>query len=239
MIRSYKDFVDTLLDAGFSMAGGNDEGIYSYIHWNWNDPVPDGSPIAWHTGDAETDPWEWRMRVLDERNDIAYAKLFFKKNGYIARAWYPFFLAARRGSGGRGLATFCELYEAGQISYAAKRVYDVVAQNGATPTHILRPEAGFAAKEDKAAFDRALVELQMRMFLTVCGKAYRHPLRENNENCWASTVLCTPENFFDEATFAQAATLTSNEAAQKITAQIQHLNPNAQAKKIEKFIFGA
>ena len=31
--------------------------------------------------DPETDPWEWRIRVLDERDDIAYAKLFYKKSG--------------------------------------------------------------------------------------------------------------------------------------------------------------
>jgi len=239
MIRNYDDFTRTVLDAGFSMAGGNDEGIYSYINWNWNDPVPNGSPIAWHTGNRETDPWEWRMRVLDERDDIAYAKLFFKKNGYITKTWYPHFLTARRGGGKRGIQTLEEMYEAGLISHAAKRVYEVVAQAGAKPTHLLRQEAGFAAKEDKSLFDRALVELQMRMFLTVCGKAYRNPMNENNENCWASTILCTPETFFDAETFAQAAATTANEAMEKITAQILQLNPNAEAKKIKKFILGA
>ncbi len=56
-----------------------------------------GESIAWHTEDPETDPWEWRIRVLDEYTDIAYGKLFFRKSGYITKEWYPYFLAVRRG----------------------------------------------------------------------------------------------------------------------------------------------
>lgn len=35
------------------------------------------------------DPWKWRMRVLEERDDIAYAKVFFKTSGFITKEWYP------------------------------------------------------------------------------------------------------------------------------------------------------
>ena len=96
MIRNFDDFVKALLDAGFSMGGSNSEGMYSIIPWNWNEEPPYETSVRWHTGDAETDPWEWRIRVLDERNDIAYSKLFFKKSGFITKKWYPFFLAVRR-----------------------------------------------------------------------------------------------------------------------------------------------
>jgi hypothetical protein len=68
MIRSYNDFVETLLNAGFSMAGGSADGIYAVIDWGWNESPPYDTPIRWHTDDPETDPWEWRIRVLDERS---------------------------------------------------------------------------------------------------------------------------------------------------------------------------
>ncbi|MCA5960928.1 hypothetical protein LC724_11655 [Blautia sp. RD014234] len=93
-IRSYEDFTEVLLEAGFSMGGGSSEGIYSIINWEWDKEPPYETPVRWHTGDRETDPWEWRMRVLDERDDIAYAKCFFKKSGYITRQWYPCFSPA-------------------------------------------------------------------------------------------------------------------------------------------------
>lgn len=81
-IRSYSDFVETLLEAGFSMGGGNSEGIYSVINWGWNQRPAYDTPVSWHTGNWDTDPWEWRIRVLEEHEDIAYAKLFFKKRVY-------------------------------------------------------------------------------------------------------------------------------------------------------------
>ena len=232
MIQNYSDFVETLLGAGFSMAYGGSQGIYSIIDWSWDEHPTYETPIAFHTGDLETDPWEWRMRVLDERNDIAYAKLFFKKSGFITKEWYPYFLTARR----KG-QSFDEAYEDGTISHASKRVYDVVAEGGAMPTHLIRQTAGFSAKEDKAAFDRALTELQMRMYLTMCGKAYK-TAKQAEGNCWASTVLCTTEHFFGDDIIDQAEKITAESAAQKIKEQILLLNPSAQDKKINKFILG-
>ncbi len=40
-------------------------------------------PVKWHCGDQEVDPWEWRMRVLEERTDIAYSKVFRGTSGFI------------------------------------------------------------------------------------------------------------------------------------------------------------
>ena len=73
-IQNYDGFVQNLLTAGFSMGGGNDEGIFALVPWSWDEVPPYETPVRWHTGLAETDPWEWRMRVLDERRDIAYGK---------------------------------------------------------------------------------------------------------------------------------------------------------------------
>ena len=232
MIRNYFEFVDTLLQSGFSMGGGNADGIYAVIPWGWNETPPYETPIAWHTDDPETDPWEWRMRVLNERNDIAYAKVFFKKSGFITKEWYPYFLAVRRGS-----LSFDETYDNGTISHFAKRIYDVVSENGATATHIIKQMAGFS-KEDKSDFDRALTELQMSMFLTMCGKAYKSTIQAENNNAWASTVLCTTESFFGDAVFERVDSITKDEAIHKIKEQILRLNPAAHDKKINKFIFG-
>ena len=93
------------------MGGGNAKGIYAVIPYDWKS-TPPGCNIVWHTGDPETDPWEWRMRVLEEKKEIAYAKVFFNASGYIAKGWYPYFLAVRR----QGM-TLEDWYEIGKISY--------------------------------------------------------------------------------------------------------------------------
>ena len=231
MIRAYDDFVKMLLNAGFSMSGGNDEGIYAIIPWGWNDAPPCETPICWHTGDPDTDPWEWRMRVLEEHSDIAYAKLFFKKSGYITKEWYPYFLAARRGG-----ITFDEAYKSGTISHFAKRIYEITASEGALPLHSIKGLANFS-KEDKSGFDRALTELQMKMFLTICGRQQKSSHKGENI-AWASTVFCTTEVFFGDAVFEEASKITKDKALEKIREQISKLNPAAQEKRIEKFILG-
>jgi len=231
-MKNYNDFVSELLKAGFSLAGGgNDEDVFGLVAHSWDEEPPPGSPIRWHTGDPETDPWAWRIRVLDERTDIAYAKLFFRKAGYITKEWYPYFLSARRGD-----KVFEEEYEAGRISHYAKRIYDVIVQNGSLPLHEIKRLTGFS-RADKAKFDNALTELQMKMYLTVCGERQKRS-QMGLEHGWPSAVFCTTEQFFGEEVFEQAMEISADEAAEKITAQVFRLNPLAQEKKVIKFISG-
>ena len=227
MIENYDDFVRELLRAGFSF-GGADAHIFSLIGNNWNE----AGLLRWHTGDPETDPWEWRMRVLEERDDIAYAKVFFKKSGFITKEWYPYFLAVRRGG-----STFNEAYQAGTISHYAKRIYEAVSTHGSLPTEDLKREAGFG-REDKSKFDAALTDLQMKFYLTISGQQRRFQ-KTGEEYGMPSTVFCTTEQFWGESdVFAQAAQLSEHEAIQAITARVLERNPAAQAKKIEKFVKG-
>ena len=231
MVRSYKEFVETLLNCGFSMGGGSADGIYAIIEWDWYAPPPNETPIRWHTGNPDTDPWEWRMRVLNERNDIAYGKLFFKKSGFITKEWYPCFLAARRGE-----TSLNEAYEDGTISHFAKRIYDAVCENGTLPLHDIKQIAGFS-KEDKPGFDRGIVELQMKLYLTMCGTQQKLS-KTGEEYGWSSTVFCTTETFFGDAVFAEARIISKDDAIAKIRERILQLNPSAQDKKISKFILG-
>lgn len=231
MIQNYNDFINSLLNAGFSMGGGNNEGIFSVVSWNWNENPPYDTPVRWHTGDPETDPWEWRIRVLDERNDIAYAKLFFKKSGYITKEWYAYFLAVRRGG-----KNFMDEYADGKMSHFSKRIYELILENEILPLHAIKQIGGFN-KEDSSKFDRALIELQMKMYLTMCGRQQKLS-KKGEEYGWSSTVFCTVEKYFGQDIIEQAKKITSQEAIQKITERIYQLNPTADPKKISKFIKG-
>ena len=230
MIRNYNDFIAALLKAGFSGAiGGKDDGVFGLFRYGWGAEEETG--IHWHTGDPDTDPWQWRMRVLSERNDIAYSKVFFKKAGYITKEWYPYFLAARRGG-----KTFEEEYYNGNISRFAKRIYDAVSENERLPVDEIKRIAGFS-REDKSKFDNALTELQMKMYLTMCGLQQKISLK-GEEYGWSSMVFCTTELFWGEDIFDKAANIGDGEAVEAITERIYKLNPSAIEKKIEKFIKG-
>jgi len=232
MIINYNDFVNTLNSAGFSMGGGNDDGIYAVVPWSWNQEPAYNTPVRWHTGDPGTDPWEWRIRVLDERDDIAYSKLFFKKSGFITKEWYPYFLALRRGGVG-----FNEAYSDGIISHYAKRIYEVVSTEESLPTEEIKRLGGFG-KEDKSKFDSALTDLQMRMFITTSGRRNK---RNNygEEYGWASATFCTTERFWEHTDiFEQVEKLDETTAFNAIHEQVLKLNQNADEKKIRKFAYG-
>lgn len=231
MVQNYDDFVQDLLEKGFSMGGGNSEGIYAVVPFSWDDEPIEETPIKWHTGNPETDPWEWRMRVLDERDDIAYAKIYFKKSGYLTREWAPYFIAARRNN-----MTFEDAFLSGTITQLAKKLYDIIAAHDQMPLHTLKALAQIG-KEDKTKFESAMTELQMKLYITMCGREQKVSL-SGNEYGWSSTVFCTTETFWGEDVFTRAGKITQDEAVQAITEQVKKLNPAADAKKITKFIKG-
>jgi hypothetical protein len=231
MLNNFKDFTAALLNAGFSTGSGNTEGVYAVVPFAWDETPPFKTRVRWHTGDPETDPWEWRIRVLEERDDIAYAKMFFKKSGYITREWYPYFLAARR----KGM-DFDEEYARGTISNCAKQIYSVVKEGGALPLYEIKRRGGFT-KEYKSRFDAAVIELQMKLYITICG-ARQKISHTGAEYGWRTTVFCAVEKFWGETVFEKANRLSAKEAAERITEQIYKLNPDANAGKIRKFIEG-
>lgn len=230
-LNGFNDFISLLLASGFSMGGGSDEGIYAIVGYDWLS-VPPGSPIAWHTGNQETDPWEWRIRVLSERGDIAYSKCFFKKSGYITREFYPYFLALRRS--GR---EFEDEYADGLIGHHSKRIYETIKEYGELPLHDIKTRGGFG-RDEKTRFDAALTDLQMRLYITICGTR-RKTNAMGEEYGWNSTVFSTTERFWERTdVFDRAAKLTETDAYAAIRARVLLLNPTADEKKLHKFAYG-
>jgi len=225
MVNSFNEFCDKLVESGFSMGGGNAKGVYAIVPFDWKTSIP-GCPIVWHTGDAETDPWEWRMRVLEERDDIAYGKVFFGAGGYITKEWYPYFLTVRR----QGFA-FDEWYHEGKAGLLEKKIYEAIEQNGHMALHDLKRECGIT-KESAGQFDRALTSLQKNLFITMCGRKQKVSSLGKPYG-WNSTVFTTVEKFWGEDLTAD---ISVDEAYNKIRERILLLNPEAKEKDIKKFI---
>ncbi|MCL2427248.1 MAG: hypothetical protein FWD05_13045 [Oscillospiraceae bacterium] len=213
------------------MGNSNAEGIYAILEFEWNEQLAYETPVRWFTGDPVTDPNAWISRVLEERNDITYGKLFFKKSGYITKEWFPYFLAVRQGG-----VSFDEAHDNGLISHFAKRIYDVVSTNETLAVEEIKRLGGFS-RENKSVFDRALTELQMKLFISPCGRRYKVS-QKGEEYGMASTMYCTTERFWGDEIFEKTDNINPDEAVEKIRKQILKLNPSAEDKKISKFIHG-
>jgi len=231
MIQNYDDFIETLLSAGFSMGGPSADGIYAILNWAWNASPPYETPVRWYTGNPVTDPNEWISRILNERSDIAYGKVFNKKIGYVTKKWFPYFFAVRRGD-----VTLDEAYKNGTISHFARRIYDVVNTHETILIEEIKRLGGFS-REDKSGFDRALTDLQMKMYI-LHFKRQLKVSKSGEEYGMASTVFCTTERFWGDDMLKESAKISKDNAVDKIRTQILKLNPAAQEKQIVKFIHG-
>jgi len=104
------------------------------------------------------------------------------------------------------------------------------------PSHNIKRLAGFA-KEEKSAFERGLVELQMKMFITVCG-AQQKISKKSDAYGMPSSMFCTVEHFWGSDVFERVEKISVDEARDAIREQVLRLNPIAEEKKIVKFILG-
>lgn len=129
--------------------------------------------------------------------------------------------------------TFEEAWQAGRISDLARRIYQALSENGRTPMHDIKRLAGLIG-ETSAHIEKAMTDLQMMMYLTICGRQQKKNMYGEPYG-WSSTVFCTPEEFWHTDSFSLPS---EDEAEQRITARVTELNPAAQARKIRKFIYG-
>lgn len=99
--------------------------------------------------------------------------------------------------------------------------------------HDIKRLAGLSG-ETSAHIEKALTDLQMSMLLTICG-------RQQKRNAfgelygWSSTVFCTPGGILARRRYRD---IPPEEAAKRIRARVLELNPDAQERKIRKFIYG-
>ena len=216
-IHNYGDFCARLRQAGFSMGGDNGEGIFTLCSFF-------GGNLRWHTGDPETDPWAFRMRVLTEESDIGYGKLFLQKGGYMTREWAPCFLALKRQH-----LTYEDVYQDGRMSQLERSICRCVEEKGEAALHEIKNTVGGDGLE------AALARLQTGMFLTISGQTMRLS-RENTPYGWPVTTFRLAEDFWGGDVMEKAGSMTAKEATERITQRIYELNPAAQGKAVARFL---
>lgn len=223
-VDTFHDFLEDLDLCGFSIAGTNPEGVFTLCDCFTEH-------IIWHTGQPETDPWMWRIRCLEERDDIAYAKFFCKKAGYIKRTYYARFMAIRRHYNDIRTA-----YQEGVFDRYTRYVYEAISYAGVVSMHELKKLLGIT-REVNGQFERALTTLQMLFYITICGA--RQKISSDGESYgWHSTLLCTTEVFWGNEMLYEAQSIDPVQAYIALEKQIYCINPNADARKVQKFICG-
>jgi len=112
--------------------------------------------------------WGWKDRALGRRWWY-YGKLLRRKATLVSLDLLPAFYACSENYG--SLDDYVEEYRAGTMTAEAKRVYEVLLEQGPLDTVRLRRESHMAAEGSKSRFERALVELQVGLKVLPIGVA--------------------------------------------------------------------
>ncbi|WP_339324990.1 hypothetical protein [Paenibacillus sp. FSL W8-0194] len=142
---------------------------------------------SWHS-DTERDPWKWRVRFPAE-GKAAYGKFIKKKAVLVSPDWFPLVhQALRLGKSAEGC------YKDGLLSRTAWELYQLIEIEQGIDTRVLRERAHMKAKEDKKAFDQAVVELQDALFIVISGVKAKVNA-DGESNGWNSTAYETTANW--------------------------------------------
>ncbi len=143
-------------------------------------------PSFWYDGE-DHDPWQWRKCIASKRT-IAYGKFFRKKAGFVSRRFIPYFANARRDG-----YDFDALYDDGKASHAQKRIMDLFTDGDTILlSNVVKQRAGF---QKGSGFDTAVTQLQMQLYLLICGFDYKRD-KMGAPYGWPVSQYATPEAVF-------------------------------------------
>ncbi|BCN31767.1 AlkZ-related protein [Anaeromicropila herbilytica] len=183
---------------------------------------------AWFGGDSETDPWTWR-EVIAKEGEIAYAKLFRNKAGFISEEWYPIFASYRRDG-----YDFDSRYEDGLASQREKKIMDVLLECPSLPSNEIKSIAGFHKGGEKG-FDSTMTSLQMKTYITV--REFRRKINKKGEEYgWPVAIFSTSESLYTEEYVTSCYSKSKEQLEELIVNQVLKLVPNVNRKDIIKFI---
>src|SRR6266480_4069495 len=106
--------------------------------------------------------WGWKDELPEEKR-LYYGKLLVRKPTFVSMKMLPTFYATFGRAGEHD--DHLDDVRAGRLSDIARRVIDYLAQHGETQTKRMRADLGITSPEGKAAYAKALEELQRLMYV--------------------------------------------------------------------------
>lgn len=111
--------------------------------------------------------WDWKDHIPDHK-EAWYGKLVRGKPAFVSLRDLPALYALSSNFG--ELDDYLEAYADGMMSQEAKTVYEILLNEGETPTSALRKKSGMTGGGDNARrFDRAITELQTGLKIVKSG----------------------------------------------------------------------
>jgi hypothetical protein len=220
-LHTYQDFLDRVYELGFLPLSHFLPGLPSV-----SGETPDSQ---WHTGDPETDPWQWKDRAAEEKR-AAYGCILGGHKGFVSARLYPLFYAAccpRQAMPDR--------WAAGTVSQTTWLLWQLFQKRGALNTADVRRLMGVNAKGGGSRVDGSLKELQKEYAITVAGNR-RKIGKDGQPYGWPANVFERVIDWAPPDWLKPAAALDPEEAREAILdageAIGQNIHRDALARKL-------
>jgi hypothetical protein len=141
-------------------------------------------PCLWHAACGRRDPvvpkhthidpsisfvWEMKDRLPAQRK-IYYGKLLKSRPTMVSLEYLPYFYVLAERTGARD--EYVQEHRRGKLSPVARSVMEALLDSWPQTTKGLKLATGMHGKSDRAMFDRAIAELQGKMFIVKIAEEY-------------------------------------------------------------------
>jgi hypothetical protein len=173
-LQTYPDFLARLDELGFLPLSPLLPGLPSLSS--------ETEDNRWHTGDPETDPWQWKDRAAEEKR-AAYGCLLGGHKGFVSARLYALFYAACHPR-----TSMPERWAAGVVSQRTWQLWQLFEKRISLNTADVRRLMGVTAKQGASQVDRSLIELQSEFYITIAGSR-RKVAKDGRPYGWPASVF--------------------------------------------------
>jgi hypothetical protein len=221
MLKTYSDFLAYMDETGvMAFSGKFLEGFPKLGSLT--------APFQWHTGDEDTDPWQWKDRAAAEKH-LAFGNIVGGHKGFISQKLYPLFYSACRPDG-----TIEERYRSGYVKKTVLDVYQLFESGNSLDTGDIRKQMGVTKKDGASAVDGAIVTLQKEFYITVCGNR-RKVSFDGLEYGWPANTYCLVDSWAGD--WLKEPLLSTAEARAKILAHCAAMDNSIDIEQVERLLF--
>lgn len=215
LITTYADFLARVNELGFLFLSQTLAGLPSL-----------GSQTAaqsWHTGDPDSDPWQWKDRAAQEKR-AAYGCILGGHKGFIAARLYPFFYAACHPR-----SPMPARYASGEVNQTTWQVWQLFEQKTLLNTSEIRRALGASPKSGASRVDAALQELQRHFYLAIAGNR-RKTGKDGQPYGWPNSVYDRALDWAPAEWTAEAGNISQREARLVILDAAPEVQPDDLAR---------
>lgn len=224
MIKNYREFLDRVNELGFyAFSGKFADGF----------PKLDNETIEtqWYTGDTDTDPWQWRIRAVEEKA-LAFGCILGGYKGFISKEYYRLFYASMHPQN-----DIIQMYDSGELSASIIKVYKLFEKGTVLSTADIRSLLNVSKKEGASKADKAIEELERMFFLSICGSKRKVSIK-GEEYGWPANTYCLTEDWAGEDWICPNEKIDPKTAREIIIGRAASFSDKINRTKLSKIFFG-